>query len=347
MTATYRIAFLLVPDFQLLGLVNALEALRVANSLFARPRFEVRLVHDGESGPVVASSGGLPVEATAGPLDAQEDADALIVCCSFRHDSHVQERTLSLLRRFDRHGMRMGSIESGIYFLARAGLVNGHEVTAHFNNLPLFAQLFPEVRFVRCMFTMTETRMCAAGGTACLDMMLHLIAERLGRDAAARVANIVIHTYRQDGATFQDDVFTSRHSGLPDAVRGACRLMEQSIDPPLAIGELAGRLGLSRRQLDRLFVQGMGNTAAKHYRLIRLARARKLIKATNMDLADIAAQCGFSSYSHFVRRYTATFEASPALDRLRPEQARDELGRVSPLTDLHPFQGKLDPVRLI
>lgn len=90
-----------------------------------------------------------------------------------------------------------------------------------------------------------------------------------------------------------------------------------------------------------------GRTVADHYRLIRLARARKLIKATDMDLASIAQRCGFVSYSHFLRRYREAFALSPARDRAAVDTARSAPARMSPLADLHPFQAQLDPVRLI
>ncbi|HAE01482.1 MAG TPA: hypothetical protein DCG04_08480, partial [Rhodospirillaceae bacterium] len=173
-------AFLLFPEFQLLGFTNAIEALRVANSLFTEPKFDVRIVHDDKD--IVPSSGGMPVVATHGHVSTQHDADNLIVCCSFHHDQYLRDTTQHLIRRFDRHGMRLGSIESGVYHLARAGVLNGHSVTAHFNNFPLFAQLFPDVSFIRQVFTFSPTRMTAAGGTACLDMMLALIREQLGPD---------------------------------------------------------------------------------------------------------------------------------------------------------------------
>ena len=340
----YKIAFLLFPEFQLLGFTNAIEALRVANSLFTEPKFDVRIVHDDTD--VVLSSGGMPVVATHGHVSTQHDADSLIVCCSFHHDQYLRDTTQHLIRRFDRHGMRLGSIESGVYHLARAGVLNGHSVTAHFNNFPLFAQLFPDVSFIRQVFTFSPTRMTAAGGTACLDMMLALIREQLGPDVEARVANMLIHPYRRESATFLDDMFTSSHSGLPLAVRNCCKIMEQHLDPPLLVEDIATKLRLSRRQLDRIFLQSMHCTAAEHYRLIRLARARKLIKATKIDLATISTRCGFGSYSHFLRRYRETFGSTPSHDRITAD-IKGLNSTFSPLQDLHPNQQQMDPIRLI
>nr|WP_255618223.1 helix-turn-helix domain-containing protein [Aurantimonas sp. VKM B-3413] len=335
---------MLLPEFSLLGVVGALETLRVANSLGSDPVFQTRLVHD--AAPLVRSSGGIALEASCHLRDLV-DFDALIVCASFRADSYEREETQALLRRFARHGKAIGAIESGVYHIARAGLLDGHVATAHFNNLPYFAQLFPAVRFERRVCAIDRRRMTCAGGSAAVDMMLHLVKEHLGPLGASRVANLIIHPYRREAESFLDDVFTSAHSDLPLPVRKACRKMAEAVEAGCDIEVVATDLSMSRRHLDRLFRAAFSRTAAEHYRMMRLARARKLIKATRADLSTIAARCGFASYSHFLRRYKAAFGVSPTEDRRSNLPVPAAPGAMSPLDDLHPYQNQLDPVRMV
>lgn len=342
---TYRIGFLLVPDLTMISVVSAIETLRVANSLFEDPPFAIRLLHDGT--PEVPTVSGLTLHAADGHIADQTDADAVIVCASYRHDRHAPPETLARLRWLDRHGVRLGSIESGVYHLAAAGLLNGHTVTAHFSNLPLFGARFPEVNFVRRVFTLSDSRMSAAGGTASVDLMLHLIQERIDQATAARVANLLIYPYRRDASAYQDDATTSPHSGLPQPVRDAARLMGARLTPPRSIESIAADLTLSRRHLDRLFRGAFGCTAADYYRQLRLARARKLVKSAPLDLTAVAEACGFGSYSHFLRLYRDTYGMSPAEDRQTPILELPRLGRISPLSDLHPVQARLDPLRML
>jgi len=339
-----KIAFLLLPDFQLLGVVAAIETLRVANSLYAEPHFGWQLVHD--TTPSVRSSGGIALEAEM-HLSELTDFDTLIVCSSFRHDNYQQETTRTLIRRFDRFGKTLGSLESGVYHLARAGVLDGHPATAHFNNLPLFAQIFPKVNFVKRIFTISERRMTCAGGGGSIDLMLHIVGETLGQLVAARVANIIIHPYRRNSSSVQDDLFTSAYNGFQPQVRDACREMEAAIERPLGVEDLAQRVGVSRRHLDRLFLQAFDCTTAEYYRLIRLSRARKLVRATRLDFATISARCGFNSYSHFLQRYRETYGAPPSTDRTQEHLAPGDPSRISPSHDLHPFQSNLDPQRMI
>jgi transcriptional regulator GlxA family with amidase domain len=340
----YTIAFLLLPEFSLLGAVSATETLRVANSLYPEPPFRYLFVHDTDAR--VASSSGIPLQAEMHVRDLK-DFDALVVLSSFRHDSYENAETQSLIRRFDRHGKTIGSIESGAYHIARAGVLNGHVATAHFNNLPMFAELFPQVSFVKKVYTWTEKRMTCAGGAAATDMMLHLVSEHLGKAVAARVANIIIFPYRREIGAYQDDLFTSAYNGFPQPVREACRMMEEAIHRPLDIEAIADQLALSRRHLDRLFEIAFNCSTFDYYRMIRLSRARKLVKATRIELTTIAMRCGFRSYPRFLERYREAYGLSPSEDRASELLQPTQPDRVSPLTDLHPYQTQLDPKRMV
>jgi len=340
----YKIAFLLLPEFSLYAAVSAIETLRVANSMYSEPPFQYCFIHDTE--PVVVSSGGIPLQAACHVRDLKE-FDALVVASSFRHDIYERAETQNLIRRFDRHGKTIGSIESGVYHIARAGVLNGHTATAHFNNLPMFAQLFPQVNFVKKVYTWSDKRMTCAGGSAGTDMMLHLIAQNLGNAVAARVANILIFPYRREPDAHQDDIFTSAYNSFPPLVRDSCRMMEENIHKPLDIEFIAANLKVSRRQLDRLFYLAFSCTTFDYYRMIRLSRARKLVKATKIDLSTISAKCGFNSYSHFLQRYREAYGSSPTEDRHMHAIEPTEPSKVSPLSDLHPYQNQLDPIRMV
>ena len=340
----YRVAFLLLPEFSLLSVVSAIETLRVTNSVHDTPPFGWTLVHD--TAPVVPSSNGIPLTAETHLRDIA-DFDALLICGSFKPHKYENRDTQKLLRRFARFGKCLGAMETGVYHLARAGLLSGHPATAHFNSLPLYSQLFPDVKFEKKIYTFSEQRMTCAGGISSVDMMLRLVGTRLGRDVAGRVASMIAFPYLRDPSEPQYDLFTSVHNKLPQTIRDACRVMEETIQTPVGIADLAERLGVSRRHLDRLFRLSFSTTAANHYRMIRLARARKLLKSTTMDLGSISEACGFSTYSQFSQNYRKVFHVAPASDRRGFQSPARDPQTLSPLYDLHPFQSPLDPQRML
>lgn len=338
-------AFLLYPSFQLLGLVSAIEALRVANSICETPAYDWKFVHDGKA--KVASSAGMAIQ-TAGDIADLDDFDALIITASFRHGDHSGPRTDAILRRFARLGKVLGSFESGIYHLAKSGVMDGHRAAAHFHNLPLFQQLFPRVEFTRRAYTCEAGRMTAAGGTACLDLMLQVIENDLGPVMAARVSALISHPIRRRDELLQDGLLTAQSLGHHPVVRAACRVMEDNIGTDAAdAGMIAEKVGISRRHLDRMFMATFNCTLAKYYLQIRLARARKLIKSTRMELGEISTISGFASYSHFLGQYRRQYGVSPSQDRNLPNLTIQNTTRISPASDLHPYQVGLDPTRMV
>lgn len=340
-----KFAFLLYPSFQLLGLVSATEALRVANSICETPAYDWKFVHDGK--PQVASSAGMVIQ-TAGDIADLDDFDALIITASFRHGDYSGPRTDAILRRFARLGKVLGSFESGIYHLAKSGVMDGHRAAAHFHNLPLFQQLFPRVEFTRRAYTCEAGRMTAAGGTACLDLMLQVIENDLGPVMAARVSALISHPIRRRDELFQDGLLTAQSLGHHPIVRAACRVMEDSIGTDTAdAGLIAEKVGISRRHLDRMFMATFNCTMAKYYLQIRLARARKLIKSTQMELGEISTISGFASYSHFLGQYRRQYGVSPSQDRNLPNLTIQNTTQISPASDLHPYQVGLDRTRMV
>lgn len=340
----YRIVFHLIPEFSLISVVCALETLRVTNSLYDQPPYHAIFAHDSAS--KVPSSNGLHLQAEIALKDLR-DFDALIACGSFKPHRYENADSQAAYRRWGRHGKMLGCMETGAYHLAKAGVLNGHRATAHFNSLPLFSRMFPKVRFAKQVYTISDTRMSCAGGISATDMMMALIRRQLGWDVAARVANLLVMPYLRDADEPQGDLFTSVLNDLPQSVRNACRLMEEKIASPLAIPSVASKLNISRRQLDRLFRAAFDCTASDYYLMIRLGRARKLLKASGLGLESVAESCGFRSYAHFARCYRGAFGLSPSSDRGGSQQMHGALRHFSPLFDLHPYQNLLDPQRLL
>lgn len=328
----------------MIGVISAIETLRVANSLLEKPAYRWVLVTD-TTVEVAASSGmTLTTDVTLGKL---KDFDLLLVCGSFKPHKYENKNTQSLLRRFDRHGKSVGSLETGAYHLALAGVLDGFPATAHFSSLPIFQRMFPKIQFAPRIFTFSEKRMTCAGGVASIDLMLHLVRRQLGEHISARVANLIHVPHARGPDDIQHDMITADGNEVPRPVREACRLMEAHISSPIMVENLAGHAKVSRRQLDRLFRRSFDCTVSDFYMHIRLSRARKLLRSTRIELAAVAETCGFTSYSHFSRCYKQLFKSSPREERQPRGPAHTETLRLLPVFDLHPEQNLLDPHRLL
>lgn len=339
----YVVAFLLTPEFSLTNVASAIDTLRVANSLLDVPRYHWVLVTDTER--EVPSSAGLPLATEVSFQDLKE-FDLLLVCGSFKPHKYVNAQTQKRLRLLARHGKALGSMEAGVYHLSLAGVFDNCTVTAHYANLPVYAKSFPKVKFVHNVFTFSKNRASCAGGLTGLDLMMHIVRRDFGTYFALRCANLLQAAWVRDKSDLQSGLMALSDSQVPLSVHDACRMMEQHIDAPLAIGRIAAEVGLSRRQLDRLFAKIFSNTAADVYLTIRLSRARKLLRSSTLDLSSIAEACGFASYPHFSRSYRKMFGWPPTRERQQPGGERTGTFRLMPVFDLHPDQKQYDPEKL-
>ncbi|PZR68741.1 MAG: hypothetical protein DI537_49650 [Stutzerimonas stutzeri] len=331
----YVVVFLLTPEFSLTNVACAIDTLRVANSILETPRYKWILATDSVKD--VPSSSGLTLT-TDIEFTEVNNFDLLLVCGSFKPQEQVTDSTQNHLRRLARYGKTIGSMEAGAYHVAKAGVFDGHRVSVHFANLPIYERLFPRVNFVKNIFSHDVKRESCAGGVTSLDLMLDIVKRDLGLGFALRVANLLNAPGIRDENELQGGFLLHLDTKLPEAVQKACRVMENHIEVPIPIDLIATTAGVSRRQLDRLFHRVFSATASDVYVSIRLSRARKMLRSTRMGLTTIAEACGFLSYPHFSRSYRKMFGWSPVRERRQPNGASITSLRLMPSYDLHPDQ---------
>ena len=143
---TSDIAFFLVPRFSMIALYSALEPLRVVNR-YRPDRFTWKLL-SADGGPVVASN-GIEVAVT-GTYDDFGRPDMVVVCASHDYDHHLGGPIVRQLRRVARSGVLMAGLDTGSFFLAEAGILDGFQATCHWETLPAFREMYPRVDGSRC-----------------------------------------------------------------------------------------------------------------------------------------------------------------------------------------------------
>lgn len=308
-----RIGFLLLPDFPQICLAAAIEPLFIANWLSgtALYRWET-LSLDG--GPTRASNGTSVAVDTAVSEDVR--FDALFLLASFDVKRQTGDRKLrAWLQRVTRHGAAMGAIETGAELLAAAGLLENQPVAIHWDNLQGFQESHGGARAVQQLYTMAPGRLTCAGGSAVFDMMLAWIATRHGEALAAEIAGHLLLDRIRAPEEPQPVPGAERRQVVDPILRQAIALMEQTVEEPLPCPMIAERVGLSMRQLERLFERELDSAPARHYMQIRLAKAHALLQQTDLGVTEIAMSAGFGSLEHFSRAYRARFGLAPSHDR--------------------------------
>ncbi len=304
--------FLLLPGFSALGCMSAIEPLRVANRF--RPDLYRWQLLSMDGAPVLASN-GVALNADAAFAEV-ERADTVFVIAGFEPLARYTRTLGDWLRRQHLGGATIGGIDTGSFVLAEAGLFDpSHTLTLHWEALAAFRERYPRLNATQELFETGERRITCAGGTASIDMMLELIGRRHGADLAATISEqFVVGRIRQhsDRQRLEIAARYGVHNRKLIQVIGA---MERHTETPLSSDALAQDVGITRRQLERLFSSILNDTPTRFYMQLRLDRARELLQQTDMTITAICVACGFESPSHFSRSYRARFGASPRNDR--------------------------------
>jgi transcriptional regulator GlxA family with amidase domain len=310
------LAFLIVPQFSLMAFSAALEPLRAANRLSGRALYEWQIV--SLDGGAVTASNGVTI-GTHAALEAVAVPDMLVACVGLEplqlaDNRRVQHR----LRRFARHGCKVGAISAGSFLLADAGLLANRQCTVHWEYNDLFASRYPQLKLTRELYVVDRDVFTCSGGTAALDMMLHFVREQCGSELALAVAEQFLHPRIREQGDDQRMALHTRYEVHDAKLVEIIRLMESTIDAPLYIRALAARVGLSPRQVERLFRQHIGEAPGPFYLRMRLERGRTLLAQTSQSVQEIALACGFGSTSHFAHAYRRYYQRTPTDERRRP-----------------------------
>ena len=307
-----RIGFLLVPQFSMISLVSAVEPLRVANRLKGAQLYSWHIYSvDGQ--PVESSNGiAMMAEASIAQVDF---VPTVIVCSSFEPERHESKALLSWLRRLNRKGCEIGGLCTGAHLLARAGLLNGRRATTHWESLPGFVERFSDIEVTTDLFESDDRFFTCSGGTASLDLMLHRIGARHGKALSVAVSESMLHERIRSHGDHQRMALGLRLGVHHPKLVAIIETMERNLEEPLTVDQLAGQVGISRRQLERLFKNHFDQTPSAFYLKLRLHHARLLLEQTSMTVLQVALACGFFSAPYFSRAYRNLFNRSPREDR--------------------------------
>lgn len=307
-----RFGFLLIENFSTISFAAAIEPLRMANRLSGSELY--RFVTLSETGQAVAASNGVRVLPDFG-LAAAPRLDAVFVCGPTPVRLDGDAGVLNWLRRQASDGVALGGLCTGSQVLARAGLLDGYRCTVHWENLQGLREAFPELVLTTALYEIDRDRYSAGGGTAPMDMMLYLIARDQGEDLAAAISEQFACDRIRSHADRQRVPLRLRLGPGQPKLAEAVALMEANIEEPISLDELARHVGLSRRQLERLFQKYLRCVPTRYYMELRLTRARHLLLQTELSITEVALACGFVSAPHFTNRYKSLFGLPPRAER--------------------------------
>jgi len=314
--------FLLVPNYSMIAFSLAVEALRMANRAAEKKLYTWSVYTlDGQT---LKASNGLEVM----PDDSIENAKEMKICfvCSGIDVTNGWSKALQFaLRKIaSRKHIILGALCTGSYLLARAGLLDGYKCTIHWENIASMREEFPNAQFSDDLFQIDRDRITCAGGQASLDMMLKIIGDAHGPKLAAHISEQFM-CERIRSTDDRQRVPLHLHLGANQPkLTEAVTLMEANLEEPISLDELSAYVGISRRQLERLFQKHLNCVPTRYYLNLRLNRARLLLLQTSKSIVDIALACGFISAPHFSKCYRDMFGIPPRDERRKLQMMQSE-----------------------
>ena len=313
-----HIVFCLCPGAPLFCIAAALEVLRHANRFHGSPRYRWSLLADNDQ--PVPDGNGLLWPPDQG-IDEADDADFAFIVAGHDASRLHQPRLCAWLSRQAAADRTVGGISNGAFLLASSGLLEQRQATTHWEDFESFCLMFPRVRARYQRFVIDGRRMTCSGGSATLDLFIEIVRQDLGHEIALKISRQML---LEEQSLAMPVSLATRQTGrsCSEPVRRALGLIEAGVGQSITVSALAEQVGISRRELLRLFRRELNDTPSRILADRRLDRARSLILNTRLPMALIADAVGFSSQSHLTSSYRAGFGITPAQQRREYLSAR-------------------------
>ncbi len=306
--AQHKVGFYIAESFNSLPMVAALEPLRIANRVSKKRLFQWSFITD--NGKAVKASNDILHQADFS-IESSPEIDILVVAGPFFINDIKSDHLIDWIQRQHKTSTTIIGLESGCHTLALAGLLEDKKCTTHWEHREEYKNYWPEHDVSNDIYEMEDNIFTCSGGAAPLDMMLYLIEQIYEHELAASVADCMIHPHiRNSGEPQKMDI--QYRVGINHPIVLECiQLIESNIEQPLTPDELANLFGISKRQLERLFLRYLKTSPARYYLTLRLEKGRMLLEDSNMLITEIAKATGFRSVAHFSTRYHSSYGITP------------------------------------
>ena len=310
-----RIVLLAYEGCQLLDVTGPAAVFGAANEGRAKPIYDLEIL--SPDGGLVTTNCGVAVQSKPIGGQAGARADTLLVAggSAGLKAAMAREDVRRWLRRVAPKTRRFGSVCTGAFMLAAAGLLDGKRVATHWASCRRLAERYPALNVDADSLYVTDGKVwTSAGVTTGIDMALALVEADLGAATANLIARHFVLYARRPGYQSQFSPLLQAQTAAAAPFAGLVDWMQDNLDKKLDVPALAGRAGLSERSFYRKFTEATGKTPAHFVEGLRLDAARTLL-AKGLPLKSIAASVGLRSSARLGQAFERRFGMAPSLFR--------------------------------
>ncbi|WP_432449742.1 GlxA family transcriptional regulator [Aliiroseovarius marinus] len=302
------IIFVLLDNLSMLAFTSAIEPLRIANQLTGKSLYVWTTM--SATGENMRCSNGIEIGIDRALGDVPANA-RVFVCSGVQPERSLDPKVSDWLRHQWRLGRVVGALCTGAYTLAKAGILPGHKFTLHWENIAPFREHFPDLDPVEQLYTIDKRVMTCGGGAAASDLFFKLIYDTHGPALAQAVLNMCLHTVQRSEEDRQQRSTSASIGVRNEKLVRIISYFEEHLEDAVNLDEITDELGVSRRQMERLFRSHLDTTPKKYLQDLRLQRGRILLAETDMSVVDVAIACGYDSAPYFSKRFREAFGMSP------------------------------------
>jgi transcriptional regulator GlxA family with amidase domain len=319
---TKRIVFFTLPPVREIDLVGAVDVFTSANrAVGGKQLYTIKIVNAAKARADRKISGmcGLSLFCDADFRSFRGEIDTLLIPGGTGvEESYPNTAAIEWLQQAATDSRRVGSICTGAFLLAHAGLLDGRRAATHWAFADELAKRYPKVNVdPEPIWIQDDKFYTSAGVTAGIDLSLALLEEDHGAALALEVARVLVVFLRRSGNQAQFSVSLGRQSLERSPLRELRVWMAEHLTADLSVPALAQRVAMSPRNFQRVFTRGVGKSPAHYVEELRIETARRFLERTTQTLDEIAGSCGFGSADVMARTFTRVLQVTPGEYRSR------------------------------
>jgi transcriptional regulator GlxA family with amidase domain len=320
---TRRLAFLVLGTTHLLTVAGPIDVFKRASDMLQQsgrrttPAYDIELL--SSDGSPIPTHAGVSLAGAKAWKKAGRPIDTLLVTTSAsRSQMPFDAELLKWIQVTSKHVRRLGSVCSGAFVLAAAGLLDGRQATTHWDLAATLARMYPKVRVDgECIYTRDGHIWTSAGVSAGADLALAMLEEDHGHELALAVARRMVLFLRRPGGQSQFSSQLAAQAAEHHPIRELVAWIVDNLNSELSVPRLARRAGMSERNFGRIFQKEIGLTPARYVAQQRLETARRMLEETGEKVETIAVSAGFGDGEALRRALQSRLRISPALYRER------------------------------
>ena len=303
-----KFAFLLTDEFPVNSFILAQESLRIINQYKLDEIFKYKII--SEDGNRVRSSNGMWWTPNYS-LHELFIPDYLVIFGGNLPVQKISKNMLSSLRYFHKKGSKLIAVDTGAFSLAEAGIISKNtKLCLHWEAKKNFIERYPNKEVTDEKYVLNDNGLYfSAGGVSILDLFLKIISDLKGKNFAKGVSEALIYEPYEN---FSESPHNRRYTSNNLTCNKVIKIMEDNIENPLRMKEIAQQVNISLRSIERYFLDYFGISPIKYYLSLRIQNARNLLFYDEYKISEVATMCGFNYNSLFINTFKKFYNKTPS-----------------------------------